>query len=369
MKFEDFIDVRDGTHDSPKAVKDGMYLLTTKGLKNQKIDFEGLKKVSFQDAKKINERSIVEQYDILLSMIGTVGNVYQERKSSVPYVIKNVALLKFHGDKVLSDWIYYYLLSPSGQQQINLRKKGSTQQFISLKDIRNISVDLPSRSEMKLLVKKLNVVNDKILLNEQINDNLDELLSTIFFKQVINSVFSEQKLTDIANFKNGLAMQKYKPKSDKQSLPVLKIKELSQGHTDDTSDKCSTKIDPEVIVHTGDIIFSWSGTLMVKNWAGRTAGLNQHLFKVTSANYPDWFIYEWTKYHLKTFRSIAAGKATTMGHIKRSDLKAAKVFVPNSGTLNQLDKIMMPLYNKRIEIIKENQKLRDLKQILLRKYF
>ncbi|XOQ57940.1 MAG: restriction endonuclease subunit S [Lactobacillus delbrueckii] len=172
MKFEDFIDVRDGTHDSPKAVEDGVYLLTTKGLKNQKIDFEGLKKVSFQDAKKINERSIVEQYDILLSMIGTVGNVYQERKSSVPYVIKNVALLKFHGDKVLSDWIYYYLLSPSGQQQINLRKKGSTQQFISLKDIRNISVDLPSRSEMKLLVKKLNVVNDKILLNEQINDNL-----------------------------------------------------------------------------------------------------------------------------------------------------------------------------------------------------
>ena len=203
----------------------------------------------------------------------------------------------------------------------------------------------------------------------RINDNLDELLSTIFFKQVINSAFSEQKLTDIANFKNGLAMQKYKPKSDKQSLPVLKIKELSQGHTDDTSDKCSTKIDPEVIVHTGDIIFSWSGTLMVKNWAGRTAGLNQHLFKVTSANYPDWFIYEWTKYHLKTFRSIAAGKATTMGHIKRSDLTAAKVFVPNSGTLNQLDKIMMPLYNKRIEIIKENQKLRDLKQILLRKYF
>lgn len=172
MKFEDFIDVRDGTHDSPKAVEDGVYLLTTKGLKNQKIDFEGLKKVSFQDAKKINERSIVEQYDILLSMIGTVGNVYQERKSRVPYVIKNVALLKFHGDKLLSDWTYYYLLSPSGQQQINLHKKGSTQQFISLKDIRNISVDLPSRSEMKLLVKKLSVVNDKILLNEQINDNL-----------------------------------------------------------------------------------------------------------------------------------------------------------------------------------------------------
>ncbi|MBT9003050.1 restriction endonuclease subunit S [Lactobacillus delbrueckii subsp. bulgaricus] len=216
MKFEDFIDVRDGTHDSPKAVEDGVYLLTTKGLKNQKIDFEGLKKVSFQDAKKINERSIVEQYDILLSMIGTVGNVYQERKSSVPYVIKNVALLKFHGDKVLSDWIYYYLLSPSGQQQINLRKKGSTQQFISLKDIRNISVDLPSRSEMKLLVKKLNVVNDKILLNEQINDNLLDVAQLIFNSMFPNVNYGTQTIGELTkNF------DKFrKPLSKKQRIEI-----------------------------------------------------------------------------------------------------------------------------------------------------
>lgn len=181
--------------------------------------------------------------------------------------------------------------------------------------------------------------------------------------------FEEASLTDIATYKNGLAMQKYRPGDHEQSLPVLKIKELNQGHTDDSSDRCSAHIDESVIVHTGDIIFSWSGTLLVKNWSGRTAGLNQHLFKVTSKHYPDWFIYEWTKHHLRKFQAIASGKATTMGHIKRSDLKSSQVLIPNKNELDKLDAKMNSFYNQRIELIKENQRLVDLKQTLLQKFF
>lgn len=203
----------------------------------------------------------------------------------------------------------------------------------------------------------------------RLNDNLDTLLTSIFEEKINNNEFNEASLMDIANYKNGLAMQKYRPKNNESSLPVLKIRELNQGHTDDSSDRCSTKINEDVIVNTGDIIFSWSGTLLVKNWSGNVAGLNQHLFKVTSSSYPKWFIYEWTKHHLRKFQSIAAGKATTMGHIKRSDLKSSKVFIPNANKLNELNNVMKPLYDKRIEIIKENQQLADLKQTLLQKYF
>ena len=194
-------------------------------------------------------------------------------------------------------------------------------------------------------------------------------LTTIFKSQINSFGFDEANLTDIATYKNGLAMQKYRPKPNEQSLPVLKIKELNQGYTDTSSDRCSAKIDEDVTVHTGDIIFSWSGTLLVKNWFGKTAGLNQHLFKVTSKNYPDWFIYEWTKHHLRKFQSIAAGKATTMGHIKRSDLASSRVIIPDKNSLAKLDAIMKPLYDKRIEIIKENQRLIEIKEMLLQKYF
>lgn len=104
--------------------------------------------------------------------------------------------------------------------------------------------------------------------------------------------------------------------------------ELRQGFTDDNSDICSNMIDEKYVINDGDLIFSWSGSLMVDFWCGAQCGLNQHLFKVTSQNYNKWFYYLWTKHHLNKFIEIAKSKATTMGHIKRKDLTDSKVIVP-----------------------------------------
>lgn len=263
----------------------------------------------------------------------------------------------------------YYLFKKIGEHLDSLAT-GTVFTSINKKELSELSIDIPaSVVDQERVANYLKKIDLKIEKNNQINDNLDALLTTIFEEKVKNSGFDEAKLTDIANYKNGLAMQKYRPKNNESSLPVLKIKELNQGYTDNSSDRCSTNIDKGVIVNQGDIIFSWSGTLLVKNWSGKTAGLNQHLFKVTSNQYPDWFIYEWTKHYLKKFQLIASGKATTLGHIKRNDLKSSKVFIPNKDTLNEYNTQLKPLYDKRIAIIKENQCLNDLKQTLLQKYF
>lgn len=263
----------------------------------------------------------------------------------------------------------YYLFKKIGEHLDSLAT-GTVFTSINKKELSELSIDIPaSVVDQERVANYLKKIDLKIEKNNQINDNLDALLTTIFEEKVKNSGFDEAKLTDIANYKNGLAMQKYRPKNNESSLPVLKIKELNQGYTDNSSDRCSTNIDKGVIVNQGDIIFSWSGTLLVKNWSGKTAGLNQHLFKVTSNQYPDWFIYEWTKHYLKKFQLIASGKATTLGHIKRNDLKLSKVFIPNKDTLNEYNTQLKPLYDKRIAIIKETQCLNDLKQTLLQKYF
>lgn len=370
MKFSEFIDVRDGTHSSPKQVKKGKYLITTKCLNGNRLDFKNAKKISLEDFNAINKRSNVEQYDILLSMIGTVGTVYQERSSEIDYAIKNVALLKFHGNKLLSDWIYYYLQSESGKALINSRKGGSTQQFISLSDLRNLRVNLPRQEKMKLICAPLLVLDNKIRINQKINANLDKLMSEIFDHYIVESkTFNTDSLTNIANYKNGLAMQNFRPQGKDEGIPVLKIKELNQGITDSSSDRCSSEIPNDVIVNTGDVIFSWSGTLLVKLWTGKKCGLNQHLFKVTSDKYPKWFIYKWTEYYLRRFQSIAAGKATTMGHIKRSDLKQAKVKVPSKEELIKLNQCISPLFHKYINNIYEVNELQEIKNTLLNKLF
>lgn len=172
MKFSDFIDVRDGTHESPKATDKGKKLITTKNLSTNHIDFSNAKNISVNDFNHINERSNVEKYDILLSMIGTVGNVYQEKNDNPDYAIKNLALLKFHGDELLSNWMNYYLQSEDGQNKIKQKLNGSTQQFISLKELRNLEIELPTKKEMETKSRPLNLIDGLIQKNNQLNDNL-----------------------------------------------------------------------------------------------------------------------------------------------------------------------------------------------------
>ena len=104
--------------------------------------------------------------------------------------------------------------------------------------------------------------------------------------------------------------------SETEFLPVIKIAQLRAGNTNG-ADKASTQIKPEYVVVDGDVLFSWSGSLEVEVWNGGRGALNQHLFKVTSNEVPKWFYFFATRQHLSDFRAIAAGKATTMGHIQR----------------------------------------------------
>ncbi|MDE6068239.1 MAG: restriction endonuclease subunit S [Treponemataceae bacterium] len=176
------------------------------------------------------------------------------------------------------------------------------------------------------------------------------------------------KLSEIADYLNGLAMQKFRPLEGEAGLPVLKIKELRQGSFDDSSELCSPAlIKSEYIVNDGDVIFSWSGSLLADIWCGGKCGLNQHLFKVTSKNYDKWFYYMWTKHHLDRFIFLAAAKATTMGHIKRDELDKAEVIIPARSDFDNIGDIMNPIIDKIIINKQENARLSALRDTLLPK--
>lgn len=207
---------------------------------------------------------------------------------------------------------------------------------------------------------------------QQVNDNLHAIMFELFnFHIAKNSLFTDACddlfLTDIAQYTNGLAMQKYRPQEGEVGIAVLKIKELGQKACDNASDLCSPNIKTDYIVNDGDIIFSWSGTLLVDIWTGGKCGLNQHLFKVITKKYPSWFVYFWTCFHLDNFIRIAKDKAVTMGHIKRSDLERSKVFAPSDSALIKLDEIFTPIYNSYISKRIENRKLSHLRDTLLPK--
>ena len=174
-------------------------------------------------------------------------------------------------------------------------------------------------------------------------------------------------LDEIADYLNGLAMQKFRPTAGEDHLPVLKIKELGQGYCDESCDICSSNVPSQYIVNDSDIIFSWSGTLKVDIWCGGRCGLNQHLFKVTSKEYPKWFYLMWTLEHLNRFIHIAKDKAVTMGHIKREELHKAKVVVPSTPIFNKANMIFAPILNEMINTRTSNRKLIAVRDTLLPK--
>ena len=117
----------------------------------------------------------------------------------------------------------------------------------------------------------------------------------------------------------------------------------------------------------GDVIFSWSGSLLVDFWCGGKCGLNQHLFKVSSKSFDKWFYYIWTKYHLNRFIAIAADMATTMGHIKRSELEKSLVLIPNETDYVEIGNLLKPIYETIIINRIENQRLATLRDTILPK--
>ncbi len=267
--------------------------------------------------------------------------------------------------KGVSNGLFLYYLSRWNTFREIAKKKmfgTSGRQRVSAQALESINVPYPPLPEQQKIAEILGSIDDQIENLMEQNKTLEEIAETIFKEWIIkknNENWDRRPLDRIAVFLNGLPCQKYPPKNNKEKLPVLKIKELQNGF-DKNSDWASSEIPSKYIVQNGDIVFSWSGTLMVKIWNGGKCFLNQHLFKVFSKEYPKWFYYFWTKHYLKHFIAIAKSKATTMGHIKRKDLSKTLVKVPSHKELKKLDRILSPMIDK---IITNNQKIQTLTQL------
>ena len=180
MALEFCLNVTDGTHDSPKPKSVGHYLITSKHLQNNTIDFSSAYRISEEDYLKIIKRSAVVQHDILFSMIGTIGNTVRVKEAEVDYAVKNMAIFKMGGNQLRSKWMYYWLKSNKAKKYIASRLAGSTQSYLTLDSLRKFPISAPSEDEMNKIVSLLSSLDDKIELNRRINDNLEQQAQALF---------------------------------------------------------------------------------------------------------------------------------------------------------------------------------------------
>lgn len=340
--------------------------------------------------KDIKPQYLADKEDIIYTRTGQVGLVYT---NYIGCVHNNC--FKVHYDKKKFDkmFVFYMLKQNRVFTYSNSVAAGSVQKDLNHPAFKSCVIAFPSLSEQRAIAKILSDLDARIELNQQMNVTLEKTAESLFKRWFVDFEFPNEHgksykssggkmveselgeipegwqikpIDEIADFLNGLALQKFPPKNEENYLPVIKIRELKQGVTE-SSDKADVNIPSEYVVVDGDVLFSWSGSLEVTIWCGGKGALNQHLFKVTSSTYPKWFYYFWILEYLGKYRHIAEGKATTMGHIQRHHLKSSLVLTPDTKTLSKMNKILDSMIDKIIRIRIESQNLSQIRDSLLPK--
>ncbi len=187
-------EVTDGTHDSPKPVNVGKFLLTSKHLQEYSLDFANAYMISQEDYDKAISRSKVDQYDILFSMIGTIGTTHRVTIPNVDFAVKNMGIFKLGGDCLKSKWLYYWLKTKVSKEYINSCLSGTTQGYMTLKALRNFPISVPDPLTMESITSVLSSFDDKIAVNKKICENLEAQAQALFKYWFVDFVpfFAEQ---------------------------------------------------------------------------------------------------------------------------------------------------------------------------------
>lgn len=288
-------------------------------------------------------------------------------------------------------YVYYWL---KGKKDFLFSQASVTRTPILNKTrFSDININIPKeKNDQDKVAELLIVLDKKIDTNNRINAELEAMAKALYDywfvqfdfpnadgkpykssgdKMVYNPLLKREipegwevtTLWDIATYYNGLAMQKYRPTGNGY-LPVIKIKEMNEGINPKT-EKARLDIPKSAIINDGDILFSWSATLDIKIWSQGKGALNQHIFKVTSDEYPKSFYYFELLNYLQHFKMIAELRKTTMGHITQDHLKQAHICLPSFALLEKIDQIVEPIFEKRLLLEKEIGKLLNLRNWLL----
>ena len=279
-------------------------------------------------------------------------------------------------------FLYAVLLQDSFFDYVMQGAKGSKMPRGDKEQILRYEMPILSCSEESIGTFFLNL-DQKIRLNEQINQNLEAMAKQLYDYWFVQFDFPNEEgkpykssggemlwndklkrnipvgwhcgnLFEIAVFTNGLACQKFRPKDDEMPLPVIKIREMHDGISIDT-EEVTSNIPESVKVYNGDVLFSWSASLEVMLWAYGLGGLNQHIFKVTSANdFPKSFYYFQLLDYVNVFKKMAEARKTTMGHITQDHLQQSTIAIPdNKDIADKFEKLISPIFKQIVKLQEE----------------
>lgn len=380
--------VFDGTHDSPKPVENGRLLITSKHIANRSLDISSAYLISEEDFENVNKRSQVHQWDILFSMIGTVGNVYIETSEKIDYAIKNMGVFSCQ-NKEKAYWLYYYLQSPLVQAKIDALMAGAVQKFVPLGFLRDL--DIPEYTEnSKKVVQVLSALDDKIALNKKMNQKLEAMAKRLYdywfvqfdfpdkngrpykttggpmtynqtLKREIPAGWTDGVLSDIANITMGQSPDGSSYNENGEGMIFY------QGSTDfrmrfPTVRQYTTA--PTRFAKKGDILMSVRAPVGAVNIANTDCCIGRGLSALNSKLGSLSHLYFLIDVFKKTFENKNT-VGTTFGSITKDELYALPVVIPDKSVIEQFEKMAKPIFDRQMKLGEESNRLTKLRDKLL----
>lgn len=354
--------VRDGTHDTPKEVEIGFKLVTAKNIRNGQIYPDESYNISENDYLKINERSKVEQWDVLMSMIGNGLGRSAVVKATPSYAIKNLALFKVR-DEVKAEWLHYFLSSEIGQGFIYNSLQGSGQPFISLNLLRAFPIPTPQYETMKKIVDIVSKYDDLIENNQKQIKLLEEAAQRLYKEWFIDLRFPGHENVKIV----GGVPEGWKQCTLGEMASILR-RGISPKYDDDgkylvISQKCirrsimdtgearreSKEYAPELNLQDADTVICSTGTGTLGR-VGQVCGtypdttFDSHVTLVRTENYQNFF-YQAVKSQQEFLIGMGRG-STNQQELYRDVIKNLQILVPTQEILNKAEKMLSSIHHK-----------------------
>ena len=392
--------VADGTHDSPKKKDHGMYLITSRHLKGNKLDFQNAYLISEQDYDEVNKRSKVNQWDVLISMIGTIGEIYLENNKEINYAIKNIGLFKSK-NRNQGEWLYYYLKSFRAKEYIHMNKSGTTQEYITLGALRKFPIVYPKDDlELKKIISILSSLDRKIELNNKMNQNLEAIGQAIFRHWFVHFEFpnsegqpyrssgGEMVDSELGEIPKGWDVQEigntiettgggtpstkkeeYWENGDIQWFSPRDITANKQMFITDSEKKITKKglkNSSAKLFPPYSLMMTSRATVGELSINTQEASTNQGFITcIPNEKLSTYYLHFWIKMNKENIISLSSG--STFREINKSTFRALKIVIPNNEVLSTYNSLLKSIFSQ-IEILQaQNQELSQIRASLLPK--
>lgn len=374
--------VEDGTHYTPEKTETGKYLITSKHLMGERLDFQSAYFISEDNFTAYNKRSKVEKWDILIGMIGAyLGGVYLETNDDVNYAIKNVGLFKV-GDELKARWLYLYLRSELAKRHLDVIRTGSSQPFISLGAIREFPILVPpDKKIMREIVELFQCIDDKIELNRRMNETLEGIAQALWGEWFGKYASGEEELPE--GWSWGILGEILIAKGG--GTPSTKEIEYWDGNIPWTSPKDLSNLRFPVLLETEKMISEKGlkqissgllpkGTLLLSSRApiGYLAitqipvAINQGYIAIEAINgFSNLFILYWLMANME--KVVERANGSTFLEINKANFREIPILIPTLDTHAEFLEVITPIFQQIIENEKQSKALSIIRDILLPK--